>query len=268
MAESLNLSGIQISVSETPDDADAGDDTVKIITNEIIFVLQLGDNENKDQIVNDLLDGGRQSLAKYQEDIIPDIYTDMMANNDNKLITLLQKYFQQQWETQYGAANEWFVSFLRQCQNGENHGLYTYVLFRTAEYGNTYMKSWPILSIVLQILFESIDDQCLKETNIFNDLWLTVTNGGLKSITKFSDYIIEDVMNEQLNKSQLILFQALREYYREQLFLLFKQNNIVDKQNLYDLALDNVAEYGWLTGIQAIQKRVTPRSYKMLLENL
>ncbi|CAF4368770.1 unnamed protein product, partial [Rotaria magnacalcarata] len=55
---------------------------------------------------------------------------------------------------------------------------------------------------------------------------------------------------EQLNKSQSVLFEALREYYRTQLFSLLKENRIPHRQQLYDLALDNVAEHGWLTGIQ------------------
>ena len=127
------------------------------------------------------------------------------------------------------------------------------------------MKNCPILSIVLQLLFESIDSDCLKNTNIFDDLWSTITNDGLKSITNYSDYIVKKVMNEQL-KSQSILFQALREYYRKNVFSLLKQCSIADKRNLYDLVLDNVAENGWLTDMKSIEDDMTPKSYKILLE--
>jgi len=181
---------------------------------------------------------------------------------------LLKRYFHEKWEKQYCSSYEWFSLFLKQYQNGENHDLYERVLIRTAEYGNKYMKNCPILSIVLQLLFEAIDDKCLQETNLFNDLWFTITNDGLKSITKYADYIIEDVMNEQINEKHSALFQALREYYREQLFLLLKQSNIMDRQNLYDLALDNIAEHGWLAGVQVIKKKTPLNSYQKLLTNI
>ncbi|CAF4655141.1 unnamed protein product, partial [Rotaria sp. Silwood2] len=173
-------------------------------------------------MVNDLLENGRRSLVEYEEDIISEIYTDAMNENDNKLMISLKKYFQQKWETQYGTSNQWFISFLKEYENGENRDIYERVLNRTAEYGNRFMKHCPILSIVVQLLFESIDDQCLTEANIFDDqyleeasvfnnqcmeetnvcdeLWFSITNDGLQSITKYSEYIVEDVMNQQLNR--------------------------------------------------------------------
>ncbi|CAF4066931.1 unnamed protein product, partial [Rotaria sp. Silwood1] len=235
---------MQSSLSKTHGNSNVDASAITSITNEIIHVLHIEDHESRDQILNDLLESGRQSLVKYQEDIKNEIYADVMDGNHNRLIILLKMYFQQKWETQYGTYNPWFISFLKKYQNGENRNIYERVVTRTAEYGNTYMKNYSILSIILQLLFESIDDECLKETNIFNDLWFTITNDGLTSITKYSDYIIEDVMNEQLNKSQSTLFQALREYYRQAIFSLLKQNNIVDEHNLYDLILDNITEHG------------------------
>ncbi|CAF2733626.1 unnamed protein product [Rotaria sp. Silwood2] len=129
------------------------------------------------------------------------------------------------------------------------------------------MKDYPVLSIVLQILFEGIDDECLKETNIFDDLWFAITNDGLKSITKYSEYISKNSMSQQL-KSQSILFRALSEHYRENVFLSLKESKIVDDGNLYKLTLDDVTEHGWLTDIQSIKDDVAPRSYNMLLEKL
>jgi hypothetical protein len=96
---------------------------------------------------------------------------------------------------------------------------------------------------------------------------MTITNDGLKSIRKYSDYIIKKVMNEQLNKESA-LFQALCEYYRSNVFLSLKQSNIANKQNLYELALDDIVEHGWLTEMKSIEDNIPPRSYRTLLEKL
>ncbi|CAF4519333.1 unnamed protein product, partial [Rotaria socialis] len=275
MTEFSDLSEIQSCSDEKfenavggQDDISDSSDVVKSPTNEIIQVLQLTDNENKDQIVNSLLEKGRQSLIDYRADIPTEIYVKQMDSKDSKLLELLKTYFQRIWEVQYGSPNEWFSLFLKQYQNGENHDLYERILTRTAEYGNKYMNNCSILSIVLQLLFEAIDDTCLHETNVFNELWSTITNNGLKSVKKYADYIIEDVMDEQVNKKPSALFQALREYYREQLFSLLQQSNIIYRQNVYELALDSVAEHGWLTGVEAIKRKTTTYAYEQLLKNI
>jgi hypothetical protein len=237
--------------------------------NEIISILQLENSQNKDQIVNDLLQNGRQTLVLHQQCIIPQIYTQAMVGNNGQLLNLLKHHFQQQWETQYCSSNEWFIPFLKQYQNEENHDLYENVLTRTAEYGNKYMKNCPVLSIVLQLLFNGIDDNCLETTNIFDDLWFTITNEGIKSIENYCNYIDKDIMNEQINNKQSVLFQAVRRYYRTELFLLFTLRNIEDKENIYDLALDSVAEHGWLTGIEAIRdKIISVKAYTALLQDI
>ncbi|CAF4883015.1 unnamed protein product [Rotaria sp. Silwood1] len=148
-----------------------------------------------------------------------------------------------------------------------NHNAYERVLIRTSKYGNKYMKDCPVLSIVLQILFEGIDDECLKETNVFDDLWFTLTNDGLSSITKYSEYISKNCMSQQL-KSQSILFRALSEHYRENVFLSLKESKIVGDGNIYKLILDDITEHGWLTDVQSIKDDVAPRSCNMLLEKL
>jgi hypothetical protein len=275
MAESSDSLPMQIDSNEKFDDAVCShndvcnsDTETKSIADEIVKVLQLNDNENKDQIVNSLLENGRQSLIEHKKYIAAEIYASIMDNNDNKLIELLKMYFQRTWETQCASSNEWFSLFLKQYQNEENHDIYQRVLIRTAEYGNKYMKTCPMLSIVLQLLFEAIDDKILQETNVFDELWSTITNNGLKSITKYTDYIIEDVMNEQINDKHSVLFQALREYYHPQVFSLLQQSNIINRQHLYDLVLDNVTENGWLTGVQVIKSKTTRKSYDKLLENI
>jgi hypothetical protein len=268
MANASDPSEIQVSICEKASDTNVGNDVLKSIMNDIMQALQLDDNDNKDQIVNDLLENGRQSLSKYQEDIIPDTYSTEINDNAGKLIKLLKDYFEHKWEIEYSNSSGWFISFLEQYKKEENCESYKCVLTRTAEYGNKYMKGCPILSIVLQLLFEGIDDQSFNESNVFNDLWFTVTNDGLKSIEKYSDYINKDIMLELIEKKQSILFQALREYYRPELFKLLKESNIADRQNLYVSALDNVAEYGWSKGLQAVQSRIIPKYFKVLLEKM
>ncbi|CAF4047190.1 unnamed protein product, partial [Rotaria sordida] len=177
-----------------------------------------------------------------------------MNENDSPLMKSLKKYFEQQWKVKYGSSNQWFILFLKEYKNTIN---YDSVLNRTAEYGNKYLKDCPILSIVLQLLFEGIDDKCFNETNVFNDLCCTITNNGLKSIENLSD-----------NKKRSVLFQGLREYYRPKLFELLGKIKIPDKDNLYELALDNVAEYGWLQGLQAVKKRIIPIFFEALLKNI
>jgi hypothetical protein len=268
MAVATDRSGLNLSSGENVIGITVGDDFVKLITNEIVEILQLDDDEIGNQIVKDLLENGRRSLVKHKKDIISKKYNEVMNGNDTELMSSLKKYFRQKWEIQYGSSNPWFISFLKQYENGENHDIYESILNRTAQYGNKYMKDCPLLSIVLQLLFESIDDDCLKETNnVFDDLWMTITNDGLKSIKKYSDYIVEKVLNEQLKK-QSVLYEALREYYRSNVYLSLTQSTIAKKQNLYDLTLDDVVEHGWLSDMKFIEGDITPRRHEMLLENL
>ncbi|CAF4906660.1 unnamed protein product, partial [Rotaria sp. Silwood1] len=232
-----------------------GDDEVlKSAKDEIIRALDLEEYEIKDTIINDLLENGRQSLSKYEKYLLPDVYEAAINENHGKLMKSLKKYFEQQWEVKYGSSNQWFILFLKEYKDAVN---YDSVLKRAAEYGNKYLKDCPILSIVLQLLFEGIDDTCMDETNVFNDLWCTITDNGLKSIGNFSD-----------NKKRSVLFQALREYYRPKLFELLEKSQVKDKDSLYELALDNVAEYGWLQGLQAVRKRIIPIFFETLLENI
>ncbi|CAF4258248.1 unnamed protein product [Rotaria sp. Silwood2] len=205
------------------------DEVLKLAKNEIIRALDLDEHEIKETIINDLLENGRQSLSKYEEEFAPDVYTAAINENDGKLMKALKKYIEQEWKIKYGSSNQWFVLFLKEYKDAVN---YDFVLKRAAEYGNKYLKDCPILSIVLQLLFEGIDDKSFNEANVFNDLWCAITNNGLKSITNFSD-----------NKKRLVLLQALREYYRPKLFELLDKSKIIDRDNLYELTLDNVTEY-------------------------
>ncbi|CAF5068436.1 unnamed protein product [Rotaria sp. Silwood1] len=230
------------------------DEVLKLVKDEIIRALDLEEYEIKDTIINDLLKNGRQSLSKYEKYLLPDIYEAAINENHGKLMKSLKKYFEQQWAVKYGSSNQWFILFLKEYKDVVN---YDSVLKRTAEYGTKYLKDCPILSIVLQLLFEDIDDTCMDEINVFNDLWCVITNNGLKCIENFSD-----------NKRRSVLLKALREYYRPRLFELLEKSQVKDKDNLYVLALDNVAEYGWLQGLQAVRKRIIPIFFETLLKNI
>ncbi|CAF1178037.1 unnamed protein product [Adineta steineri] len=261
--------GINVSCGENVTSMHFDDDSlVKLITNEIIEILQLDEDEIGCAVIKDLLENGRQSLVKYKDDIIPKVYNEVMNGTDTRLTSSLKNYFRLKWEILYGSAHSWFISFLQQYENGENHDIYEAVLARTAEYGNKYMNDYPLLSIILQFLFESIDDDCLEgKDNVFDDLWTTITNDGLQLITKYSEYIVKKVLNEQL-KTDSVLFKVVREYYRPNCFLSLTQSSIPNKGNIYELALDDVVEHGWLSNMKSIQHDITPRRYETLLKNL
>ena len=243
-------------------------DLMGAVVVKMIEYLEIDGNEKKDEIVSGLLKNGRQAVDKYREDISQDFCTLSMADAGSELLDLLKQYFELYWNNHYASKHEWFRLLLEQYQHGENSELYDNVLTRTAEYGEIYMNDDPVLSIVLQLLFEGMDNSCFRENHLFNDLWLKITCGGLKSIINYAEYIPEDVMSEQLNNKNSPLFHALREHFRTPLFSMLKQSNIVDRQNLYEVALENVTESGWIRGVQAIQKRCTPKSYEKLLKTI
>ncbi|CAF4577061.1 unnamed protein product, partial [Rotaria socialis] len=102
MAESSYESTIDVSFAN---------DMIKSMADEISEILDLDDSESKGQIVNDLFENGRQSLVKYEEDIICKKYKDVMNGRENKMMCLLKKYYRRKWEEQYGKSNPWFISF-------------------------------------------------------------------------------------------------------------------------------------------------------------
>ncbi|CAF3985218.1 unnamed protein product [Rotaria sp. Silwood1] len=250
----LSTSGIITVAGAGVPDIVADDEKLKLAKNEIIRALDLEECEVKDEIINDLLKNGRQSLFKYEDDFAPKVYKAAINENDDILMKCMKKYFEKQWEIIYGSSNQWFIKFLQEYKDAVN---YDSVWKRTAEYGHKYIKDCPILSIALQLLFEGIDDKFFDETNAFNDLLCEITNNGLKSIENFLD-----------NEKQSVLLQALREYYRPKLFELLKKSNITNKDDLYDLALENVAKYGWLQGLKEVEDRIIVKHYKTLLKNI
>lgn len=238
------------------------------IVNEIINLLGLDGDEKKDEILNDLFQYGQPSLRTYKHYLVPVIYNSVMNDSDNELIEQLKSYFEEHWKQQYRSSNPVFTQFFDEIKFNDYRHMYERVSLRTAKYGKKYMKNCTILSISLQMFFEGIDDQCLENTAIFEKLWYAVTIGGIQSIRQYSDYITADHMDQQINNKQSMLFQSLREYYRQELIPFFQQCNIRDQRSLYQLALDHVTESGWETGLQAVADNIVPANFEILLKKV
>ncbi|UJR18637.1 hypothetical protein I4U23_005545 [Adineta vaga] len=248
------------------------------IVEEISQILELTLIEEKDQIISDVLTNGRQALVKYQGVLIPEVYSAEIDNSadrhsiltseltkESPLLKVIKQYVGEQWEAAcLSQPKIW--EFMATVKN-ENSDHFEAVLQHTAEYGSTYTQSSSILAVVLQMLFCGIDDHCLKNESVFTNLWRCITNEGLQACHKFSQYISQDDLNEQLNDPQSALFLALRIYYFEKIPQLFKQHKIPDSKNqLYKLAAENVTKMGWLAGIESVKARIQPVRYNPLFE--
>lgn len=271
MTEVSDKTGTKLNLNANVISTNINGDLLKSTIDEIVNILEL-DNEDDcemgERIAGDLLENGRNVLIEHEGDIVRRVFVKVMDNDHNRLMDVVRKYFRQQWETQYASSNPWFISFLKEYENGENHDIYERILTRTAHYGNKYMKDCPLLSIVLQLLSKGIDDPCLQETNnVFDNLWTTITNDGKQSITKYSKYLTKKVLDEKSTEAS-VLFEALRNYYRPNVFSSLEKSGIKSNQNLYDLALNNVVEYGWLSDMKSIKDETTPKKHQMLLKEL
>ena len=61
------------------------------------------------------------------------------------------------------------------------------------------MKDHPLLSLVIQPLFESLCDNDMS--TVFNDIWNSQAYDGLRLITKYSNYMIPEIMKKQLDRN-------------------------------------------------------------------
>ena len=112
--------------------------------------------------------------------------------------------------------------------------------------------------------FKNDDDE-----SVYDELWFTITHYGLQSIEKYSDYLLPELLHEQLNSQQSsILFQVLREFYREKLLTFFQQNKVINRPNLYESALDNISRFGWMNGLKQIQNKFIPKNFQILIEKI
>ena len=126
-----------------------------------------------------------------------------------------------------------------------------------------------MLSIILQILFENIIElENSDDESVYDELWFTITHNGLQSLEKYVEYLVPVALNEQLNSEQSILFQVLQEFYREKLLKFFQENKVINRANLYELALDNITKLGWMNGLKQIQNKFIPKNFQILLEKI
>ncbi|CAF3604807.1 unnamed protein product [Rotaria sp. Silwood1] len=243
-------------------------------------ILELEGIEEKDQIISDVLTNGRQVLVRYKEVLIPEVYSTEIKNADDPANTSTSEYAEQtdllklliqdvyvRWEAVCKDQPViWeFICNIKQ----ENKDHFDAVLGHIAEYGTTYTKSSSVLAIILQLLFQGIDDDCLKTQSVFTALFDSVTREGLQGCRHFAKYISEDDLNEQLNQSESPLFLALRMYYCGKIPEIFKQHKIPDtKHGLYSLAIDNVTRNGWLKGIESVKSKIPPIKYQPLLQTV
>ncbi|UJR20367.1 hypothetical protein I4U23_023499 [Adineta vaga] len=102
----------------------------------------------------------------------------------------------------------------------------TCVVTRAAEYRKKYLKKCWLLSIVLQLLFQTIDDNNLQSTTIFKDLWFSITNEGVKSIEvqweKQKNLCLEEVdLALHLSKQLALISKTSWTFMKFFVFILF-----------------------------------------------
>ncbi|CAF3794128.1 unnamed protein product [Rotaria magnacalcarata] len=187
---------------------------------------------------------------------------------ETHLLKVIKEHVYQRWETACEKQPK-IWEFIKKV-NDESKEDFEMVLRRAAEYGSEYTKSSSMLSIVLQLLFTGIDDDCLlNEPKVFADLWNSVTNEGIASCDRFKQYISEDDLKEQMNEPSSSLILALHLYYQEKVPELLKQHHISNSKNtLYNLAAESVTQHGWISGIQAIKGKIPPNKYEPLIKKI
>jgi len=94
----------------------------------------------------------------------------------------------------------------------------------------------------------------------FNRIWYILISNGLQDLQQLDEFI--EIKNNQ------ILFQALREYFRPELFSILPKCKINDCRGLYDFILNNIAEYGWRLRLEHIRNKITPRMSKDFMNHI
>ncbi|CAF1135092.1 unnamed protein product [Didymodactylos carnosus] len=217
------------------------------IAEQIGTYLELECNDKREEILTDLLTNGRQTLYKYREDLIPEVLSqeeNYPPEDESPLLKLIKQHVSETWETLL--VNQPIIKSFIDDAKTQNSTHFDNVLTRTAEYGATYTKSSSVLSVVLQLLSESIDDECLTKTDKFTELWNSITFNGIQGVRKASQDIPEEELEEQTSNKKSPLYLSLRMYYEDEIKKLFGKYKIPNRQNtLYDLATNNVTESGW-----------------------
>ena len=242
------------------------DHTSSVAHKQIVAYLELECDEQKDQIIAGLLINGRQSLQKYREAIIPEILSQeegYPAGDESPLLKLIKEHITETWEVlliHQPTVSSFIADVIK-----ENSIHFDNVLTRTAEYGSTYMGASSILSLVLQLLSEGIDDEAYLKTDVFVQLWNSITIQGIHGIENASQDIPEEELREQIRNKKSPLYSALHMYFEEQAQKIFTRLKIPNRKGtLYDLAIDSITEHGWLKGIESIKTKITGKHYDSL----
>lgn len=217
---------------------------------EICEVLGIEENDNQSSVIGKhILINGRQSLNKYRSYVARrDFDVQMKNDGSSELLLILKRYYLQQWQQ---TPFKWFSDFVTSHQSEEDTEQYERVLIRSAEYGVRVLKTCPVFSIVLQIVFE-FDDEIIAEGNTFEDIWNSfITLGYNMALNESDKYLIPAVKKKYINAYDSVLFHALRECFRQPTLMLFEECKInKTRRNLLDTTLDSLAKFGWKGGLE------------------
>ncbi|CAF1225753.1 unnamed protein product [Didymodactylos carnosus] len=188
----------------------------------VILAPQISDLLSVDESkAEQLLAKGRQALIDFQNDIAPTVYTEQMSED------------------------KWFQTFLNE-QKLAAPDLYDQILTRTSEYGVKYQKYDPLLSLVVQFIFE-FDDETIN--TLFDGILKTLATFGKEGLKRCVKNLVPAVMEQQLANDSTSLTMALQRYYRQPLEDLLKKSKIPDRHNLFNTALTCVVNSGWCQGL-------------------
>jgi hypothetical protein len=229
-------------------------------------VLDLDDTAESKMIVKQLMVKGQQALSEYENDIARNIFQKQINTDHSELLDLLKNYVEQQWQS---ISEEWFQLFLAK-QKTISTDLYNQILTRTAQWGSKFTKDNVLLSLVIQFLFE-LNDETMQNDELFNKIWHTLITQGRQGIKQYSDYIAPTILTEQLENDQSPLYLALRDYYREPLNDLLKQQDVnINKPDITKTALNCIANRGWWNGLhdKEVQDLLAPKKFRILVDQL
>ncbi|CAF1487247.1 unnamed protein product [Adineta ricciae] len=230
-----------------------------------IFGFEEDDNQSI-LIGKRLLTNGRQCLNEYRSHIARKDFEIQMKNDEtSELLKLLEQYYHQQWQK---IPFEWFNDFISSHQSNDDIEQYQRILSRLANYGVQFLKTCPVFSIVLQIVFE-FDDELTSEVNLFNDIWnLFIIHGYNKALNQSDKYLVPTIKKQYMNAYDSVLFLALRECFRQPLVTLFEDCKINQtRRNLLEITLNSLAKYGWDGGLEDnnVIELISEVQYKKLL---
>jgi hypothetical protein len=279
MSREGSNASFQLSSSETSLDSgvsNRNDDETSSITlsrsfkteciSKIIQVLGLDDSTDSEILANQLIINGRQTLRDHRQGVSNKIFEKQMNINESELLEILKTYVKQQWKETI--SEKWFHQFLHQ-QKSQSPTIYNKVLTTTAEYGSIYIKDNALLSLTIQFLFE-FDNETMNNDDLFNQIWNTLINEGRHGVQHYEKFI-PSKLTEQLENNQSPLYLALTDYYRSPLQNLFEQKEVnIHNAEIFQIALDSVANRGWWFGLHDIKvtDSIAEKKFDKLIEKL